>query len=71
MDYARRQAKEMSESLRLDLDDGPEAIDLVVDCTGVEVCIASGLYLARQAGTFVQVGMGSDFITIPCVSIMP
>ena len=65
MAYARRQAEEMAKKLGIDLSQGDKAIDIVVDCTGVEVCIASGIYLARDAGTFVQVGMGAEFVQFP------
>ncbi|KAK9895972.1 xylitol dehydrogenase [Cystobasidium minutum MCA 4210] len=65
MDYARRQSVEMSEKLNIDLGQGDEAIDLVVDCTGAEVCIATGMFLAKDGGTYVQVGMGSENVTIP------
>lgn len=55
MDYARRQSEEMSKTLGLDLSQGDNAVDLVVDCTGAEVCIATGMYLAKDGGTYVQV----------------
>jgi D-xylulose reductase len=55
MDYARRQSVEMSKSLNIDLETGDDSIDLVVDCTGAEVCIATGMYLAKDGGTYVQV----------------
>lgn len=61
MDYARRQSVEMSEKLNIDLGQGDEAIDLVVDCTGAEVCIATGMFLAKDGGTYVQVS-GQDGI---------
>lgn len=55
MDYARRQTYEMRDKLNIDLETGEESIDLVVDCTGAEVCIATGMYLAKDGGTYVQV----------------
>lgn len=58
MDYARRQSTEMSEALGLDLEAGENAVDLVVDCTGAEVCIATGIYLAKDGGDYVQVSYG-------------
>lgn len=70
MAYARRQANEMAEKLGIDIGQGEKAVDVVVDCTGVEVCIASGIYLVRDAGKFVQVGMGAEFIQFPCVSLL-
>jgi len=70
MAYARRQAEEMAKKLGIDLSQGDKAIDIVVDCTGVEVCIASGIYLARDAGTFVQVGMGAEFVQFPITTML-
>lgn len=34
---------------------GREAIDLVVECSGAESCVQTGLLLLRKRGTFVQV----------------
>jgi len=70
MAYARRQSREMAESLGLDLDQGTEAIDVVIDCTGAEVCISTGIYLVKDAGTFVQVGMGSEYVPIPITALL-
>jgi D-xylulose reductase len=55
MDYARRQSEEISKHLNIDLGQGDESIDLVVDCTGAEVCIATGMFLVKDGGTYVQV----------------
>lgn len=65
MAYAERQVKEMQEKLGIDAEEGENSIDVVIDCTGAEVCIASGIYLVKKAGTCVQVGMGADFVNIP------
>lgn len=65
IDYARRQASEISKEFGLGSPTSDTAIDAVVDCTGAQVCIATGLFLVKSAGTYVQVGMGADNVTIP------
>lgn len=54
MKYSERNAKLMQEQLGIE-DRGPKAIDLVVDASGAEVSIQTGIFIARQGGTFVQV----------------
>jgi len=49
---------------------GPDAFDLVLDCTGAPVCIATGISLTAEGGTFVQVGMGVSNVTIPMSSVL-
>lgn len=34
--------------------------DVVLECTGVESCIQTGVFAARKGGTFVQAGMGKE-----------
>lgn len=34
----------------------------MVDCTGAEVCIQTGLFLAKHGGTFVQVSSLSSLL---------
>lgn len=69
MAYARRVANDMSKQLGIDLISGQESIDYVFDCTGMEVCIAAGIMLTKTSGTFVQVGLGNTFITMPYVCV--
>ena len=64
-DCARRQTVEMRDSLGIQLEDGTESIHLVLDCTGAEPCIACGLFLVADGGTFVQVGLRSLNANIP------
>lgn len=63
--YARRQAHEISSKLGVDLGSGPNALDLVVDCTGSEACIATGIHLVSDGGTYVQVGIRAMNASIP------
>lgn len=37
-----------------------EGADVVLECTGAEPCIQSGVYAARKGGTYVQAGMGKE-----------
>lgn len=40
---------------------GPRGVDLVIDCTGAEICVQTALYLLKHGGTYVQVGSCSSF----------
>jgi D-xylulose reductase len=64
-DYARRQAREIRDNLGIDLGSGPNAFELVVDCTGAEPCIATGIHLTGDGCTFVQVGIRTMDAQIP------
>lgn len=37
-----------------------QGADVVLECTGVESCIQTGVFAARKGGTFVQAGMGKE-----------
>jgi len=62
-EYSRRNAQAMRDQLGI-TDRGPKAIDLVIDASGAEVSIQTGIYIAKAGGTFVQVGMGHPNVTI-------
>jgi D-xylulose reductase len=49
---------------------GRDGIDLVIDASGAEVCIQSGLHLVKPGGTYVQVGMGAPDIQIPMFLVL-
>lgn len=40
-------------------------VDLVVECSGAEVCVQTGIHLVKRRGTCVQVGAGPADNTIP------
>ncbi|OJA13789.1 hypothetical protein AZE42_00520 [Rhizopogon vesiculosus] len=63
MAFSIRNAQAMKEKLGI-AERGPQAIDLVVDASGAEVSIQTGLRITKTGGTFVQVGMGNPNITI-------
>jgi D-xylulose reductase len=54
VDYSRRNAETMRKELGIE-ERGNKAIDLVIDASGAEVSIQTGLYIAKAGGTFVQV----------------
>jgi hypothetical protein len=60
MDYSRRCAKMIREQFGFD-ERGPGGIDLVVDCSGAEVCVQTGIFALRHGGTLVNVSF--DFLT--------
>ncbi|KJX92130.1 d-xylulose reductase a like protein [Zymoseptoria brevis] len=47
---------------KFDLGQGP---DIVLECTGAEACIQTGIFAARKGGTYVQAGMGKENVTFP------
>ena len=67
MDCAIRQTAEMRDALGIELGSGPESLHLVLDCTGAEACVATGIFLVQDGGTFVQVGLRSMHASIPFV----
>jgi D-xylulose reductase len=53
-EYSARNAKALMKEYSIDIR-GPSAIDLVVDASGAEVSIQTGLHVVKSGGTFVQV----------------
>ncbi|KAF7187317.1 putative D-xylulose reductase A [Pseudocercospora fuligena] len=45
-----------------DLGEGP---DVVLECTGAEPCIQTGVFVCRKGGTYVQAGMGKENVVFP------
>jgi D-xylulose reductase len=43
--------------------------DIVIDASGAEVCIQTGIHAARPGGTFVQGGMGIDEVAFPIAAM--
>ena len=58
MAYSERNAKLMMQQLGLE-ERGPTAIDLIVEASGAEVSIQTGILIAKHGGTFVQVRVRS------------
>jgi threonine dehydrogenase-like Zn-dependent dehydrogenase len=42
-----------------------EGVDRVVECSGAEVCVQTGIWLVKRRGTCVQVGAGPPDNLIP------
>ncbi|GAA5922033.1 NAD(P)-dependent alcohol dehydrogenase [Sporobolomyces koalae] len=69
MDYSRRAAQEICTRFGF-TERGPGGIDLVVDCSGAEVCIQTGIFALRHGGTLINVGMGNPEINLPVHTIL-
>ncbi|KAF8812548.1 xylitol dehydrogenase [Phlegmacium glaucopus] len=63
IEYSRRNAADMKKRLGI-TDRGSGGIDLVIDASGAEASIQTGLFIAKAGGTFVQVGMGNPNVTM-------
>lgn len=68
IDYSRRNAENMQKELGIE-ERGSKAIDLVIDASGAEVSIQTGLYIAKAGGTFVQVLYFRLYLTQSCLLI--
>jgi len=69
IDFSKRVVGEMSKKLNIP-DRGENSIDLVIDASGAEACIQMGIFLVRQGGTCIQVGMGSAEVQIPITLLL-
>ena len=56
--YSQRSSGLLMETLGVE-DRGDKAIDVVLDASGAEVCIQTGILIAKVGGTFVQAGLSS------------
>lgn len=52
--FSMRNAQAMKENLGI-AEHGPRAIDLILDASGADVAIQTGIRIAKSGGTFVQV----------------
>ncbi|KAF9519050.1 hypothetical protein BS47DRAFT_1370884 [Hydnum rufescens UP504] len=64
IDFSKRVARQMCAELGIE-ERGKQAVDLVIDASGAEVCIQMGIFIVKIGGTFIQVGMGASEITVP------
>ncbi|KAG2045157.1 xylitol dehydrogenase [Suillus americanus] len=67
--FSMRNAQAMKEKLSI-AEHGPRAIDLVLDASGAEVCIQTGIRIAKSGGAFVQVGIDNPDITIDMFAVL-
>jgi D-xylulose reductase len=69
IDYSRRNAEAMRKEFAIP-ESGPGAIDLVIEASGAEVSIQTGILVAKAGGTYVQVGMGAPEVVIPVTLLL-
>ncbi|EPT03731.1 hypothetical protein FOMPIDRAFT_1022297 [Fomitopsis schrenkii] len=67
--YSERNAKKLMADLGIE-ERGKKSINLVVDASGAEVSIQTGVLVAKIGGTFVQVGMGAPEIVLPITTML-
>ncbi|KAI0750744.1 xylitol dehydrogenase [Daedaleopsis nitida] len=67
--YSARNAKLLMEQLGIE-ERGPTGVDLVLDASGAEVSVQTGILIAKHGGTYVQVGMGQADIQIPLTTLL-
>lgn len=68
VDASVRNARELIESIGDDVLT-KEGFDLVLECTGAEPCIQTGIWALRPKGRFVQVGMGRSDVDFPITRV--
>lgn len=69
MTYGIRNATAMMQTLLLP-PHGPGCIDLVVEASGAEASVMTGVLCAKVGGTFVQVGMGTAVVQVPITALL-
>jgi D-xylulose reductase len=62
-------AAEIAQKLLLESDLPASGADLVVDASGAQASIRTGIHASRPGGTFVQGGMGNDDIDFPITAM--
>ncbi|KAK7184490.1 hypothetical protein DPSP01_012643 [Paraphaeosphaeria sporulosa] len=60
VEHAEKVAKMIKEEFGLG-----EGADVVLECTGAEPCIQTGINVAIKGGTYVQAGMGKENVVFP------
>jgi len=43
--------------------------DAVLEATGIEVCISTGIHVLKKGGTFIQAGLGKSSIQFPITTL--
>jgi len=69
IDFSKRVAAQISKELNIP-DRGENSLDLIIDASGAEACIQMAIFLVKQGGTFVQVGMGNAEVQIPVTLLL-
>ncbi|GAA6006691.1 hypothetical protein JCM10207_005022 [Rhodosporidiobolus poonsookiae] len=68
-DYPARSAQAIMDRFGF-TERGSSGVNLVIDCSGAEVCIQTGIHLLGHGGTLVQVGNGKPDVTLPMYKIL-
>jgi D-xylulose reductase len=63
-DTSEEIARKIKEAHKLE-----EGANIVVEATGVEVCIAAGINVLKRGGTFIQAGLGKPDVQIPIITL--
>lgn len=58
-------AKRVSKDIKTQCGLSAEGADVILEASGAEPCIQTGVFLARPEGRFVQAGMGREFVSFP------
>ncbi|RCH91640.1 hypothetical protein CU098_005684 [Rhizopus stolonifer] len=61
-EFARQEAKAIADS-------GVEPVQVVFDCTGAEICVQMAVYLVKNSGSIVLVGMGASVQSISVADV--
>jgi len=67
--YSQRAAGLLRANLSVE-ERGSKAIDVVIDASGAEESIQTGILIAKVGGTFVQVGMGQPEVVVPITTLL-
>ncbi|KAI0004892.1 xylitol dehydrogenase [Russula compacta] len=67
--YSQRSAGLLRATLGVE-DRGSKAIDVIIDASGAEVSIHTGILIAKFGGTFVQVGAGQPEVVVPIATLL-
>ncbi|KAI0068828.1 xylitol dehydrogenase [Artomyces pyxidatus] len=67
--YSKRSSDILKQTLGVE-ERGDKAIDIVLDASGAEVSIQTGLFIAKIGGTFIQVGMGQPEVVFPVSQLL-
>lgn len=58
-------AKRVTQSIKEAADIPAEGASVILEASGAEACIQTGIFLAKPEGVFVQAGMGKEFVSFP------
>lgn len=60
-EFAKKVAAEIKHKFAIDC----AGADVILEASGAEPCIQTGVFLAKPEGRFVQAGMGREFVSFP------